>query len=199
MESIMSTTETTDTPNVSPSDAGPTDAGAPAPTIPETPAPGDPSASAPGAFRIERSATGEIFFVRDGKSTGARLCSCFPWSESRRYISLRDYEANELALIEDLGDLDQESRAAVEMALGETDFVFEVEEVLSLVTEFEIRNWRVRTRQGETQFQTELDDWPRPLAGGGLLFRDVVGNLFLIPDPKRLDERSQKLLWAYID
>jgi hypothetical protein len=37
------------------------------------------------------------------------------------------------------------------------------------------------------------------MPGGGLLIRDVAGDLFFIADPRTLDRRSQKLLWAYID
>jgi len=163
----------------------------------------DPSvaagAPAPPLPRVTLGPNGEVFAEREGKPAPVRVCCCFPWTESRRYVSLRDYDGNEVALVRDLGDLDRDSRLAVEQALAETGFVLEVEAIESLVTEFEIRNWKVRTRQGACTFQTELDDWPRALPGGGLLFRDVAGDLFHIPRPKELDEKSLKLLWAFVD
>jgi hypothetical protein len=65
--------------------------------------------------------------------------------------------------------------------------------------EVEIRVWRVRTRQGARRFQTRRDDWPRTLPGGGLLIRDVAGDLFHVPDPDALDRTSQERLWAFVD
>jgi hypothetical protein len=48
-------------------------------------------------------------------------------------------------------------------------------------------------------FQTRLDDWPRELPGGDILIRDVAGDLYHVPDPEALDQRSQELLWAFVD
>jgi hypothetical protein len=64
--------------------------------------------------------------------------------------------------------------------------------------EFELRRWRVRTRQGERSFQTRLDEWPRPTPGGGLLIRDLAGDLYHVPEVAALDEKSRRLLWAFI-
>ena len=66
------------------------------------------------------------------------------------------------------------------------------------ITEIEIRNWQVETKQGPCTFQTKLDDWPHPLGDGTFVLRDVAGNLFLIPDPATLDARSRKLLWPFV-
>jgi hypothetical protein len=43
------------------------------------------------------------------------------------------------------------------------------------------------------------DEWPRDLPGGGLLVRDVVGDLYLLRDPEALDARSRKLVRAFLD
>ena len=65
--------------------------------------------------------------------------------------------------------------------------------------EIEIRTFAVETKQGKRTFQTERDEWPRELAGGGLLIRDVAGDLYAVRDPAALDPQSRKLLWAFID
>src|SRR5206468_2712862 len=44
-----------------------------------------------------------------------------------------------------------------------------------------------------------LDDWPRLLPHGGLLVRDVAGDLYHLADPTALDKRSRALLWAFVD
>lgn len=37
------------------------------------------------------------------------------------------------------------------------------------------------------------------MPGGGLLIRDVMGDLYRVADPGRLDRHSQKLLWPFLD
>jgi hypothetical protein len=61
------------------------------------------------------------------------------------------------------------------------------------------RRWRVETRQGARLFQTRLDDWPRTLPHGGLLIRDVTGDLYHLGRPADLDRGSRDLLWAFVD
>ena len=65
--------------------------------------------------------------------------------------------------------------------------------------EVEIRTWKVETRQGPRSFQTRLDDWPTEVPGGGIVIRDVSGDLYLVADPNGLDEGSRERLWAFVD
>jgi hypothetical protein len=37
------------------------------------------------------------------------------------------------------------------------------------------------------------------LPDGGLLLRDLAGDLYRLPDKSALDARSRKLLWAFVD
>jgi hypothetical protein len=123
---------------------------------------------------------------------------CFPWSEPNRYVSLRDADQAEVALVRDPADLTPASRSALELAMAEAGFVFEVTRVLEVEEEVEIRHWKVDTRQGLRSFQTRLDDWPRALPGGGFLIRDVAGDLYRLPEPERMDKISRDLLWAFV-
>jgi hypothetical protein len=124
---------------------------------------------------------------------------CFPWTDPGRFISLRDDHNTELALIAEPGELDTESRLVLEEALVEAGFVLEVTGVTAIEEEVEIRHWSVTTRQGPRAFQTRLDDWPHALSGGGLLIRDVAGDLYHVAAPERLDAKSRELLWAFVD
>jgi hypothetical protein len=114
-------------------------------------------------------------------------------------VSLRDDDEEEFALVADLADLDPTSRSALEAALAEAGFVFVVTAIRDVEEEVEIRAWKVDTLQGPRRFQTRLDDWPRELPGGGILIRDVAGDLYHVPEPKALDRRSRQLLWAFVD
>ena len=92
-----------------------------------------------------------------------------------------------------------ESRHALERTLAEAGFVLEVARVVSIDEEVEIRQWTVDTAHGRRSFQTHLDDWPRALPLGGLLIRDVPGDLYRLAAPAQMDKRSRELLWAFVD
>lgn len=77
-----------------------------------------------------------------------RVARCFPWSEPGRFVSLRDADEEEVALVRDLADLDPGSRKVLEDALVEAGFLLEVVGVDAIEEEIEIRCFRVRTRQG---------------------------------------------------
>ena len=148
---------------------------------------------------LEYRADGTLCVVRGATSIPVTVRPCFPWSESRRWISLRDDEQEEVALVRDPAELDAASRGALEQALAETGFLLEVIQVFKVEEEVEIRHWHVLTRQGPRTFQTRLDDWPRSLPDGGFLIRDVAGDLYHIAAPAELDKQSRELLWAFVD
>lgn len=152
-----------------------------------------------GSVTLERRADGRLWALRDGEARPVWVRRCFPWSDPMCYVSLRDQDENEVALVADPEALDAESREALEWALASAGFVFQVTRVLEIEEEVEIRNWRVQTRQGERRFQTRLDDWPLELPGGGLLIRDVAGDLYRLAEAGRLDKKSRALLWAFVD
>lgn len=148
---------------------------------------------------LRRGNDGRLFVLVDDKPVTVRLRQCFPWSEPHRHLSLRDAEDKEVMLIEDPALLAPASRRALEGALADAGFVLDVTRVVDIEEEVEIRQWTVETRQGKRCFQTHLDDWPRVLPGGGLLIRDVGGDLYRLADPAAMDQTSRELLWAFVD
>jgi hypothetical protein len=148
-----------------------------------------------------RGADGQLWGRSHAKAEprSVRVCRLFPWSQPAEYVSLRDADEEELALVRQPSQLDRDSRAALELSLAEAGFVMEIEALLAVDDEIEIRTFEVETAQGPRRFQTERDEWPRELAGGGLLFRDVAGDLYAVRHPERLDDTSRKLLWAFLD
>ncbi len=152
------------------------------------------------SLRLEHRVDGQLWAVKGGfESRAVSVRRCFPWSEPARFVSLRDRDEEEVALIREPESLDDASREALEQALVEAGFVLRVVKVNEVEEEIEIRTWKVETAQGPRTFQTRLDDWPRDLPGGGLLIRDVAGDLYHIADREGLDEKSRKLLWAFAD
>ncbi len=159
-------------------------------------------ATAPDAGSDEivlRGGGGRLFALVGGHHVAVKLRQCFPWSEPHRYISLRDDDDEEIMLVEDPSSLAPASRLALEGALADAGFVLDVTRVLSIEEEVEIRQWSVETRHGRRLFQTHLDDWPRTLPAGGILIRDVAGDLYRFVAPAQMDQRSRELLWAFVD
>ncbi len=150
-------------------------------------------------LQLERRADGQIWAATGGEAIAVRVCRCFPWSAPKRFISLRDFDDEEVALIGELDELDPASRKTLEEGLLEAGFVLRVEQILEIEEEIEIRTWAVRTAQGPRSFQTPRDEWPREVPGGGLLIRDVAGDLYHIERPDELDPASKRHLWAFVD
>lgn len=148
---------------------------------------------------LRRLGDGRLYAQRESEGCAVWVRRCFPWSEPGRFISLRDQDENEFALVRDLRELDADSRRALEGSLAEAGLVLEIVRIQKIDEEVEIRDWRVETRQGPRSFQTRLDDWPRQIPGGGVLIRDVAGDLYRVNDPATLDKRSRDLLWVFAD
>jgi hypothetical protein len=148
---------------------------------------------------LERRDDGRLWAIRGNEERSVWVRRCFPWSQPTRFISLRDSEEHEFALVREPGELSYESRSVLEGALVEAGFVLKIVRVLKVDEEVEIRNWKVETEQGPRSFQTRLDDWPRQMPGGGILIRDVAGDLYYVAEPNELDAKSRALLWAFVD
>lgn len=148
--------------------------------------------------RLWTSADGRLMAMTEGGPAAVRVRQCFPWSEPRRHLSLRDGDDREVLYVEDPALLAAASREALERAVAEAGFVLDVTRVVSIEEEVEIRQWTVATRHGDRAFQTHLDDWPRVLPNGAILIRDVGGDLYRIVVGE-MDRRSRDLLWAFVD
>lgn len=150
-------------------------------------------------LELRTAPDGRLLAVIGHTPVAVRLRQCFPWSEPGLHLSLRDDEDREVAIVDDPASLDPDSRRALEHALAQAGFVLDVVRVLDIDEEVEIRQWKVETRQGPRSFQTHLDDWPRALPSGGLLIRDVAGDLYRLTSPRTMDRKSRELLWAFVD
>ena len=148
---------------------------------------------------LERGADGQLWAASNGQSSAVSVHRCFPWSEPGQYLSLRDTDNEEFALVRSLDALEPISRGVLKDAIAEAGFVLEIERITEVDEEIEIRIWRVETRQGPRSFQTRLDDWPLEVPGGGIVIKDVAGDLYHIADPDRLDAKSRTWLWAFVD
>lgn len=135
----------------------------------------------------------------DGTLKPVNVTPCFPWTDQRRHLSLRDDEGKEIAHIADLEALSQDYRRKIEEAMQPSRFAFEILRLLKIEKDFELRVWHVETDRGFRRFQTLLDDLPYVLDNGTVLFKDLAGDLYQVSDPQKLDRDSLRKLIIYID
>src|SRR2546426_11625183 len=95
-----------------------------------------------GALTLERRADGRLWAARGDVERAVWVRRCFPWSEPARFVSLRDDEEREVALVRDPAELDAASRRVLEEAMVAAGFVFEIIRVTAIEEEVEIRHWR---------------------------------------------------------
>lgn len=149
---------------------------------------------------LQNSASGRITIqTSEGKWVPVNLSPCFPWSGEDRFISLRDDEGNEHALIESIEDLSPDNQKRIRDSLYTGQFTFEISKIHAIDRNFELRTWHVDTIHGSRHFQTMLDDFPQILENGTILITDLAGDIYEIKDRSTLDKASQKRLWAFID
>src|SRR5258705_12868478 len=94
------------------------------------------------ALTLEQRDDGRLWAIRGDEERAVWVRRCFPWSEPGRYLSLRDGDEEEFALVRDPAELDAVSREALDAALALAGFVFEITRVLEIEEEGEIRRWR---------------------------------------------------------
>lgn len=167
-------------------------------------APSDPAAPAEGAYdcavaRVERDGLGRlVVHLKDGRRIAdARLARCFPWTMPEGYVSVRDAEGKEVALLDTLAALDAVSRQVVQEELRDKVFHPKIRRVLRHRREFDITSMTVETDRGEATFQFMGREDVRLLSPVRALFRDVDGNTYEVEDLTKLDPASRKHLRLY--
>jgi len=150
--------------------------------------------------RIERSEQGELVVWLAGEDEPiceARIARCFPWSLPDAYISVRDKDGREVALLKSLDDLDEPTRRIVEEELRDKIFNPVIKRICEYQDEFDVTKITAETDRGKVTFQIRSRDDVRMLSGTRALFKDVDGNTYEIPDVTALDATSQRYLNQY--
>jgi hypothetical protein len=136
--------------------------------------------------------------IREGNETiPVKVRPCFPWTQPKAFLSLRDEDKKERALVLNLDDLTAESRGALEQVLSEAAFTFEINRIKNLGQDFELRVWEVETQVGPRTFLTKYDDFPEEFSGNGLMIQDLSGDIYVVRDIESLDPKSQQLLYSF--
>lgn len=154
-----------------------------------------------GSARLWTDDYDELYLRVDGGQARGPLTAhrAFPLSMADEFVSLRDREGGEVAVIRRLADLDADSRAAVESILEWTYFASEITAVHAVEVRFHIPHWDVETDRGRRTIEMASSRRDiRVLPDGRALIRDADGNLYEIPSVTRLDADSRALVEDYL-
>ena len=159
-----------------------------------------PPAQAAAIKGVTRNEAGQLVVQLDGRDAAvvdARVARCFPWSLPDAYISIRDKDGKELALLGTLDDLDPASRRVVQEELAEKVFNPKIHRITDHRSEFDVISIAAHTDRGEVTFQIRSRDDVRLLSDTRALFRDADGNVYELTDLAALDPASRKWLEDY--
>lgn len=149
-------------------------------------------------IKLELKKSGLLYFIDEfDKKIEVYIKSCFPWSADRNFLSLRDLDDNEICLIEDVNELDNQTRIIIEAYLSQTDFIIEINGIVDISEEIELRKFIVKTKQGERIFYTNLDDWPTRKDNGQFLFKDLSGDIYSLNSIDHLSKNELKMILPY--
>jgi hypothetical protein len=131
------------------------------------------------------------------------LRSCFPVSQERRYLSVRDASGEdqpELGVIEDWAALWERDRQAVAAELGLHYFVPQIKSVQQIRDELGFLYWTVDTDKGNKEFvmRNSVIRYAREVSPRHWLLIDVNEARYEIRDVDQLDRHSQKLIHRYL-
>lgn len=148
------------------------------------------------SVRIERNTFEELVVqLPDGSiRTKVEPVYAFPVSETNRYIALKDEEANEIGIIEDIKHLPHESRKILIEELQKRYFMPKITKINALEGQFGITQWMVETSQGDVQFSMRSRYDIVTLENGRVLIKDADGNRYEIENYNKLDPQSLALL-----
>ncbi len=134
---------------------------------------------------------------RDEPVIDAKVARCFPWSVPESYISIRDADGKELAMLETLDELEAPSRELLEAELRDKVFNPKILDILEHKHEFGVTSITAITDRGEVIFQVRSRDDVRILSPTRALFRDADGNIYELPDLEALSPAARKHLRGY--
>jgi hypothetical protein len=151
-------------------------------------------------FTLERDSRQHLVLV-DGQ--GERYpdvvpVRAFPLSDPLHSISICDRNGRELVYVDALEELEPATRAMVEEALAQREFVPVILRIIGTPPRTEPTVWHVETDRGVTSFEVESEDSIYRREPRQVSVVDVRGIRYLIPDTRKLDAHSRRILDRFL-
>ena len=142
---------------------------------------------------------GFLYVTHGERTQRAFLCRQFPFELLWEFISVLDEEQCEIGIIRNLSLFEESSRKLLTDELHRRYYSPVINKIHSMKERYGFSYWKVQTDEGEVSFT--LHDTYRSIirAGGGrIIFLDVDGNRFEIPNVEALDRKSYKKIELYL-
>jgi len=152
-------------------------------------------------FAFERDVWGQLVLtLANGRRLeGVEVVRAFPISAPGEHISICDGEGHEVLCIEDPSTLPPQVLEIVDEELAQREFIPVVVRIKEVFADSDPSQWRIVTDRGPTTFLIEdSDNDVRRLGPNRILLVDTHGICYLIPDTRRLDAASRRILDRYV-
>ena len=122
----------------------------------------------------------------------------FPITDPRHSVSVCDHQGREVLYIESLDEVPEETRHILEAELAEREFVPVILRVLNTPAQSEPATWQVETDRGVTTFEVENEDSVHRRDPHRVSIIDSRGIRYEIPDTRKLDFHSRRVLDRFL-
>ncbi len=150
-------------------------------------------------FGLSRDSFGQLVLINaEGERfIGVVPLRLFPFSDREHWISLVGSGNKELTLIEDLATLPANIRQLIQQELEGREFLPVIEQITHISSDTEPAEWQVQTDRGPVHFVLKSEDDIRTLSPGQLLIVDATGQRYIVPDYRKLDSYSRRVMEEY--
>lgn len=157
-------------------------------------------AATPAGLDLHRDAFGRLMLR---PAEGREACAvvpvrAFPLTAPDEGLSLVGPDGHEAAWIERLDTLPAGPRALIEAELREREFRPELTRLVAVSSFSTPSTWTVETDRGPFSLVLKGEEDIRRLADGSLLISDSHGLCLRVPQPRRLDRASRRLLDRFL-
>ena len=152
------------------------------------------------SLNLVRNAFGRLVLVNTDNQTHETVIPvrAFPFSAPQLGISLVGTEGQELAWVDSLDTLAEESAALIIDELSKREFVPQIKSILSVSSFACPSTWQIDTDRGKTSLILKGEENIRRLSPDCLLISDIHGIEYMVKKISSLDLASRKLLDRFL-
>ena len=151
-------------------------------------------------FELQRNSFGKLILTNEAGEMfeGVVPVRAFPIQSPLVGISMVLTDGREVAWINELSDLSDNTRNLVKEELEGREFMPEISHIKGVSSFAAPCTWSVSTDRGETEFVLKGDEDIRRIGATSLLITDNHGIQFLIRDMFEIDRHSRKIIDRFL-
>ena len=146
----------------------------------------------PGRVRVRLDDFGKLRLDLGGRHyADVQPLRTHPISAPGRWVALQDADGEEIGMIEDLAELEPETRRVLETELDLRYFTTKVLRIHDVQSRYGVTSWDLETDRGRRTIHVADRGDIRPLRSGHVLLVDMYGMRFDVPRMSALDPQSR--------